>query len=105
MKDLKLLIGRHRSKSFIMQKMSELKAEWNKNDDLAKRDHLSLEQLRAMQIVTKMKEQASKSNQPFVAGFIAPDGSRFITSNVEGETMQEALIEAKLDELQNNGDY
>ena len=41
------------------------------------------QKLYAMSLVAKMKDQADKCGARFIGGFIAPDGERFIMSNME----------------------
>ena len=41
------------------------------------------QKLYAMSLVAKMKDQADKLGAKFIGGFIAPDGERFIMSNME----------------------
>jgi len=41
------------------------------------------QKLYAMSLVAKMKDQADKLGAQFIGGFIAPDGERFIMSNMD----------------------
>mgnify|MGYP001227519141 FL=1 len=41
------------------------------------------DKLAAMQFVAKMKDAASKCGAGFIGGFIAPDGTKFIASNMD----------------------
>ena len=41
------------------------------------------DKLAAMQLVAKMKEAANKCGAGFIGGFIAPDGTKFIASNMD----------------------
>ena len=41
------------------------------------------QKLHAMALVAKMKDQADKVGAQFIGGFIAPDGERFIMSNMD----------------------
>jgi hypothetical protein len=41
------------------------------------------DKLAAMQLVAKMKEAANKCGAGFIGGFIAPDGTKFIASNID----------------------
>ena len=41
------------------------------------------DKLRAMQIVAQMKAAADKAGAKFIGGFLAPDGERFIMSNMD----------------------
>ena len=77
--------------------------DWESNDDtkdLSKQDKYSLEQLRAMQLVAKMKESADKMGAGFVGGFISPTGERFMMSNVDADDIQHQAIKMRLDFLQ-----
>ena len=68
--------------------------------DLAQQDKYSMEQLRAMQLVARMKEAADKCGAGFVGGFISPTGQRFMMSNVDSEDVQMQAINAQLDAMQ-----
>ena len=63
-------------------------------------DQYSLEQLRAMQLVAKMKESADRMGAGFVGGFISPTGERFMMSNVDADDIQHQAIKMRLDALQ-----
>ena len=41
------------------------------------------DKLAAMQLVAKMKDAANKCGAQFIGGFIAPDGTKFIASNMD----------------------
>ena len=41
------------------------------------------DKLAAMQLVAKMREAADRVGAQFIGGFIAPDGSKFIASNMD----------------------
>ena len=41
------------------------------------------DKLAAMQFVAKMKDAANKCGAGFIGGFIAPDGTKFIASNMD----------------------
>ena len=41
------------------------------------------DKLAAMQLVAKMKDAANKCGAGFIGGFIAPDGTKFIASNMD----------------------
>lgn len=56
-------------------------------------DSLDMQRLQAMQLVAKMKESADKNGIGFIGGFIAPDGQKFVMSNLEDEDMQRMLPE------------
>ena len=96
-----LFLFRHKDRNVIINKMNNL--DWEANDstkDLSKQDQYSLEQLRAMQIVAKMKESADKMGAGFVGGFISPTGERFMMSNVDVDDIQHQAIKMRLDLLQ-----
>jgi selenophosphate synthetase-related protein len=40
------------------------------------------DKLAAMQLVAKMKDAANKCGAQFIGGFIAPDGTKYIASNM-----------------------
>jgi hypothetical protein len=96
-----LFLYRHKDRNFIINKMNNL--DWEANDDtkdLSKQDKYSLEQLRAMQLVAKMKESADRMGAGFVGGFISPTGERFMMSNVDADDIQHHAIKMRLDVLQ-----
>ena len=77
--------------------------DWEPNDsskDLRNQDKYSLEQLRAMQLVAKMKESADRLGAGFVGGFISPTGERFMMSNVDADDIQHQAIKMRLDQIQ-----
>jgi hypothetical protein len=41
------------------------------------------DRLRAMALVAKMKDAADKCGAQFIGGFIAPDGTKYIASNMD----------------------
>lgn len=97
----KLFLYRHLNKQFIINKMNNL--DWEANDnakDLRQQDQYSMEQLRAMQLVAKMKESADKIGAGFVGGFISPTGERFMMSNVDADDIQHQAIKQRLDQIQ-----
>lgn len=59
-----------------------------------------MEQLKAMQLVAKMKEVADKAGTGFVGGFISPTGERFMMSNIEEGDVQHQAIKMRLDQMQ-----
>lgn len=94
-------IYKHKNKSLVASKMNNL--EWDANDqskDLSKQDKYSLEQLRAMQLVAKMKEAADKCGAGFVGGFVSPTGERFMMSNVDEGDLQYQAIQQQINRLQ-----
>jgi len=51
-------------------------------------DSIDMQRLSAMQLVAKMKESADKHGVGFVGGFIAPNGEKFMMSNMSDEDTQ-----------------
>jgi len=97
-----LFIFRHRNKQRTRNFMNNL--DWQPNDnnsDLSKQDKYSLEQLRAMQLVAKMKEAADRAGAGFVGGFVTPTGQRFMMSNVDETDAQFKAIQDQLSSIQN----
>jgi hypothetical protein len=54
-------------------------------------DSIDIQRLQAMQLVAKMKESADKHGVGFIGGFIAPDGEKFIMTNMDNEDTQALL--------------
>jgi hypothetical protein len=54
-------------------------------------DSIDLQRLQAMQLVAKMKESADKHGVGFIGGFIAPNGEKFIMTNLNDEDSQALL--------------
>lgn len=52
---------------------------------------IDMQRLSAMQLVAKMKESADKCGVGFVGGFIAPNGEKFMMSNMSDEDTQMLL--------------
>lgn len=97
-----LFIFRNRNKVLVEQFMNNINYEPNDSSkDLANQDKLSLEQLRAMQLVAKMKEAADRVGAGFVGGFITPTGQRFMMSNVNQDDVQYQAIQNQLDSISN----
>jgi hypothetical protein len=61
------------------------------SDSIRIPDSIDLQRLQAMQLVAKMKESADKHGVGFIGGFIAPDGEKFIMSNMDDEDTQTLL--------------
>jgi hypothetical protein len=96
-----LFIYRNRNKELIRKTMNNL--DWEANNDqsdLANQNKYSMEQLKAMQLVAKMKEAADKAGAGFVGGFVTPSGQRFMMSNVDSDDVQHQAIMNQLDNLQ-----
>lgn len=51
-------------------------------------DSLDPQKLSAMRIVAQMKEAADKQGVGFIGGFVAPDGKKFVMTNMEDEDMK-----------------
>jgi hypothetical protein len=56
-------------------------------------DSIDSQRLQAMQLVAKMKESADKYGIGFVGGFIAPNGEKFVMSNMDDDDTQMLLPE------------
>ena len=54
------------------------------------------DKLAAMELVAKMKAAADKAGVGFVGGFIAPDGTKFIQSNLDDDSDYENLLPDQL---------
>jgi len=54
-------------------------------------DSLDMQRLQAMQLVAKMKESADKNGIGFIGGFVAPNGEKFVMSNMDDEDTQALL--------------
>ena len=48
-------------------------------------DSLDMQRLQAMQLVARMKESADKNGMGFIGGFIAPDGQKFVMTNMDDD--------------------
>jgi hypothetical protein len=44
-----------------------------------------------MQLIAKMKESADRQGVGFIGGFVAPDGQKFIMTNMDDEDAQALL--------------
>jgi len=51
-------------------------------------DSLDPQKLSAMRIVAQMKEAADKQGVGFIGGFVAPDGKKFVMTNMEDEDVK-----------------
>ena len=56
-------------------------------------DSVDAQRLEAMQLVARMKESADKFGIGFVGGFIAPDGQKFMMTNMDEADTQALLPE------------
>ncbi len=54
-------------------------------------DSVDLQRLQAMQLVARMKEAADLNGIGFVGGFVAPDGQKFIMTNMDEADTQMLL--------------
>jgi len=63
------------------------------NSDLRIPDSIDTQRLAAMQLVAKLKESADKHGVGFVGGFIAPNGEKFMMSNMDDEDTNALLPE------------
>jgi len=50
-----------------------------------------MQRLQAMQLVAKMKESADKYGVGFIGGFVAPNGEKFVMSNMDDDETQALL--------------
>ena len=66
------------------------------SDQLRIPDSIDQQRLAAMRLLAHLKEQADKSGVGFIGGFVAPNGKKFIMSNMDDDDMQMLLP----DELQ-----
>ena len=48
-------------------------------------DSVDSQRLQAMQFVAKMKESAERSGVGFIGGFIAPNGEKFVMTNLDDQ--------------------
>ena len=48
-------------------------------------DAIDNQRLQAMSIVAKMKESADRHGIGFIGGFVAPDGQKFVMTNMSDE--------------------
>jgi len=56
-------------------------------------DFMDMQRLQAMQLVAKMKESADKYGIGFIGGFVAPNGEKFVMSNMDDDETQALLPE------------
>jgi len=54
-------------------------------------DSLDIQRLEAMQLVARMKESADKYGIGFIGGFVAPNGEKFVMSNMDEDETQALL--------------
>lgn len=58
------------------------------SDKISIQDPIDPQKLAAMRIVAQMKEAADRQGVGFIGGFVAPDGKKFVMSNMDGEDMR-----------------
>ena len=46
---------------------------------------MDMQRLEAMQLVAKMKESAEKHGIGFIGGFVAPNGEKFVMTNLDDD--------------------
>jgi len=46
-------------------------------------DSLDMQRLEAMQLIARMKESAEKHGIGFIGGFVAPNGEKFVMTNLD----------------------
>ena len=63
-------------------------------------DSLDMQRLQAMQLVAKMKESAERHGIGFIGGFIAPNGEKFVMTNMDDDDAM-ALMPEDLKWLRN----
>jgi len=54
-------------------------------------DTTDYNRLQAMQLVARMKEAADKHGVGFIGGFVAPNGEKFVMSNMDDDETQALL--------------
>jgi hypothetical protein len=52
---------------------------------------MDMQRLEAMQLVAKMKETSDRLGMGFIGGFIAPNGEKFVMTNMDEEDSQALL--------------
>ena len=63
------------------------------SQDIRIPDSIDKQRLAAMRLVAQMKESADRNGVGFIGGFIAPDGQKFVMTNLEDEDMKRMLPE------------
>jgi hypothetical protein len=56
-------------------------------------DSIDIQRLQAMQLVAKMKESADRHGIGFIGGFVAPDGQKFVMTNMDEDDAMTLLPE------------
>jgi selenophosphate synthetase-related protein len=52
-----------------------------------------MQRLQAMQLVAKMKESADRNGVPFIGGFVAPNGEKFVMTNMDEDDQRMLMPE------------
>lgn len=55
------------------------------SDIISIEDSLDPQKLSAMRFVAQMKEAADRQGVGFIGGFVAPDGKKFVMTNMDDE--------------------
>ena len=71
----------------------QLKVLTQMDSNLRIPDAIDSQRLAAMQLVAKLKESADKHGVGFVGGFIAPNGEKFMMSNMDEDDTNALLPE------------
>jgi hypothetical protein len=56
-------------------------------------DFMDMQRLQAMQLVARMKEASDRLGIGFIGGFIAPDGDKFVMTNMDEDSANALLPE------------
>ena len=56
-------------------------------------DSLDMQRLQAMQLVARMKETSDRLGMGFIGGFIAPNGEKFVMSNMDDDDYKALMPE------------
>ena len=62
-------------------------------DNLRIPDSTDMQRLAAMRLVAQMKESADRNGVGFIGGFVAPNGEKFIMTNMDQEDVDNMLPE------------
>lgn len=93
-----LFLFRNRNKLLASNYMNNIESNCSEPDrDLANQYQQSMEHLKAMQIIAKMKEAADRSGAGFVGGFVTANGQHFIMSNIDQDDRQYQAIKEQLE--------
>jgi hypothetical protein len=93
-----LFLFRNRNKFITSNYMNSIESNRSEPDkDLANQYQHSMEHLKAMQVIAKMKEAADRSGAGFVGGFVTASGQHFIMSNVDQDDLQYQVIKEQLE--------